>query len=108
MEIIKRTKEDLFGRENIHARIFSDNATPSRADLKIKLGAQLKVSPSLVQVRKITQRFGNGSVDCDVYVYNDEANLRKIEYDKYINKNFPKEKTEEGEKKEASKEGAKE
>ncbi|MBD3259252.1 hypothetical protein GF371_01315, partial [Candidatus Woesearchaeota archaeon] len=97
IEIIEKKPAELLNRENIVAKVSFDGATPSRADLKKRLAAQLKTDENLVIISKINTAFGKSLAMIKARIYKNEADMKKIERKAVIKKNSKK-----AEKKEAA------
>ncbi|MBW3013549.1 30S ribosomal protein S24e [Candidatus Woesearchaeota archaeon] len=90
IQIIEKKPAELLNRENVVAKMNFDGATPSRADIKNQLAAQLKIDEKLIIISKIKTAFGKSIATIKAHVYKSEADLKKIEKKSTVKKNSKK------------------
>lgn len=99
LEIIDKREDSLRNRELVSVKGFAEGPTPSRKTIKKDIASKLKTKEELMQVRKITTKFGDNSFGADIYIYKDKKQLERLESAKYKKKNAPVKKEEKPKKK---------
>ena len=80
LEIIKETENKTLARKEVEFRIdHQGGTTPSRADVRDKIVAQFDASADTVVVRSLDTKFGVGVSEGVARIYNDEAQMKRIE-----------------------------
>jgi ribosomal protein S24E len=95
IKIISRKKNPLLDREEIYFEISGTKITPSRNDLKGRLGSEFGANEKLLVVDKIESRFGSHTFKGYAKLYANDAAMKKIEPKYKIKRNFPEPKKEE-------------
>ncbi len=80
LEILKETENKTLARKEVEFRIdHQGSTTPSRADVRDKIVAQYDASTSTVVVRYLNTKFGVGISEGIARIYNDEAQMKRVE-----------------------------
>ena len=80
IEILKETENKTLARKEVEFRIdHQGSTTPSRADVRDKIVAQYDASASTVVVRSLDTKFGVGISKGIARIYNDEAQMKRVE-----------------------------
>lgn len=114
LKIIEKKEQPMLSRIEVIGKLEFKGPTPSEADVKKQLSAELKVGEELIVIKKISTHFGSESADLFAYSYLNKEDLKKIEpkpKEKKAKPGAPKEEKKEApkeEKKEAPKEEKKE
>lgn len=82
MKIIEQKDQPLFSRKEITAEANYEKATPSKQDVKTQLAPLLKAKEDLVVIKNIVQAFGARTAKIIAYVYDSEAQMKKMEHKK--------------------------
>ena len=82
-------------RKEIMLEVKFEKSTPKRLDLKREIAKKTKEKEELLIIKKIITDYGNRCAKVTAYAYKDEDTLKKIEYPKVVEKNFPKEEKKE-------------
>ena len=94
LEIVNETENKTLARREIEFKIdHQGGTTPSRADVRDKIVAQFDASTDTVVVRSLNTKFGAGISEGIARIYNDEAQMKRIEL-KHIQKRHASEKAE--------------
>ena len=94
IKIIKEEKS-VMPRKELTLEVTFEKSTPKRLDLKKEIATKTKNKEDLLIIKKIITDYGKRKSKVTAYVYNDEETLKKIEYPKVIEKNFPKQEKKE-------------
>ena len=80
IEILKETENKTLARKEVEFKIdHQGSTTPSRADVRDKIVAQYDASASTVVVRSLDTKFGVGISKGIARIYNDEAQMKRVE-----------------------------
>lgn len=79
VEITSRCKNPLLQREEIVFAVEGAEKTPSRKELKEKLAAKLGTKAELLNIEKISQKFGSQEIEGNARLYGSEDALKKTE-----------------------------
>ncbi len=106
IDILRQRENKVLNRREIDFRIdHVGGTTPSRADIRAKLAAQLDSDLSAVVIRRIKSRYGIGITEGIARIYPDSEHARSIEIGYVLKRHEPKKK-EAGEVAEKPTEGA--
>jgi len=83
-------KQSIVPRKEIILEVKFEKSTPKRLDLKKEIAKKTKNKEELLIIKKIITDYGRRTAKVTAYAYKDEETLKKIEYPKIIEKNFPK------------------
>lgn len=97
---LKEVESKLLNRKRISYEVLSADKTPSKEELKQGIASGLKISPNLIRVKHIYQRFGQKKSKAIVHVYKNEEDLKNTEKIK------KKKGKEDGKKEETKKQGS--
>ena len=100
VNIVKRTKNPLLGREEIEFTVDEAKAVPSRKELSEKIGAQTNAKQGTVVIKKVETAFGSKGFKGTANVYESLEGVKEVEPEFLIART-------EGKKKEEKKEEAK-
>jgi VCBS repeat-containing protein len=78
MKIVKEFENKLLKRKEVELTTEVEGTTLSRSDAKKQAVKALKADEKLVVVHSIKSHFGTRTVTVKVYVYEDEAILKKL------------------------------
>tara|TARA_Y100000310_G_scaffold255534_1_gene263005 strand:- start:1070 stop:1531 length:462 start_codon:yes stop_codon:yes gene_type:complete len=106
LKIINKKEEPLLSRTKVEAEVVFEKTTPSREEIKSKLGKDLGKDEKLIVVKNIYTQYGQKKAKNLSYVYEKEEDLKRIEVEKKEKKEG--EKAEEKPTKEQPKEDKKE
>ena len=92
MSIIKVEVEDkhvneLLDRTEGKVRVYFKGATPTRVEMRQKIGEALSVNPEFVVITHTLGEFGKHDVLCTTHVYKSMEKLKSMEPE-YIQKRF--------------------
>ncbi len=98
VDIIRQKENKVLKRKEVDFRIeHVGGTTPSRADIRATIAAQLDSDPSTVVIRSLATRFGIGVTEGRARIYNDVAQAKRVEVDYILKRHEPKKKEGEGE-----------
>jgi len=98
LEIIKETENKTLSRKEVEFRIdHQGGTTPSRADVRDKLVAQFDASADTVVVRFLNTNFGVGISEGIARIYNDAAQMERMELSHILKRHSSKKTEGEGE-----------
>ena len=92
---IIQEKQATVPRQEIKLEVAFEKSTPKRLDLKREISKKIKQKEELIIIKKIITDYGKRSAQVTAYAYRDEETLKKIEYPKVVEKNFPKQEKKE-------------
>ncbi|MFP4567399.1 MAG: hypothetical protein ACLFN8_00490 [Candidatus Woesearchaeota archaeon] len=92
---IIQEKQAVVPRQEIMLEVAFEKSTPKRLDLKREIAKKTKTTEDLLIIKKIFTDYGKRCAQVTVYAYKDEETLKKIEFPKVIEKNFPKQEKKE-------------
>jgi len=78
IKIEKSILKPLLSREEGIALV-DENLTPSNAVMKEELSKKLGKNADLIVVKRINQTYGEGKVEVDFYVYENQESLKRFE-----------------------------
>lgn len=78
MKAIKEFDNKLLKRKEVEFEVDSKGTTLSRLDVKKEAVKALKADENLVVVDSVSSRFGSTQTQARVYVYEDEATLKRL------------------------------
>ncbi len=87
---IIQEKQSVVPRKEIMLEVNFEKSTPKRLDLKKEIAKKTNQKEDLIIIKKILTDYGTRCAKVTAYVYKDEDVLKKIEYPKVVEKNFPK------------------
>src|SRR6056297_3025581 len=87
---IIQEKQSVIPRKEITLEVKFEKSTPKRLDLKKEIAKKTKGKEDLIIIKKILTDYGKRCAKVTAYEYKDEDTLKKIEYPKVVEKNFPK------------------
>ena len=109
IDILRQRENKVLNRREIDFRIdHVGGTTPSRADIRAKLAAQLDSDLSAVVIRRLKSRYGIGITEGIARIYPDSEHARSIEIGYVLKRHEPKKKEKAGEVAEKPTEGAEE
>ena len=91
-------KQAVVPRKEINLEVKFENSTPKRLELKKEIAKITKQKEELLIIKKIITDYGKRQAKVIAYAYKDEETLKKIEFPKVVEKNFPKPEKQEEEK----------
>ncbi|RDE14826.1 MAG: hypothetical protein C4K49_06925 [Candidatus Thorarchaeota archaeon] len=98
IDIVRQRENKVLKRREIDFRIdHVGGTTPTRADIRAKLAAQLNSDPSAVVIRRLWTKYGIGITDGVARIYDDAAQAKSIEIAYVLKRHEPKKKEEAGE-----------
>jgi len=98
IDILRQRENKVLNRREIDFRIdHVGGTTPSRADIRAKLAAQLDSDLSAVVIRRLKSRYGIGITEGIARIYTDSEHARSIEIGYVLKRHEPKKKEEAGE-----------
>jgi len=80
--IINKKEYPLLSRVKVESEIKFDKATPSRDEIKSKLGKELGKEKKLIVVKGIYMEYGLKKAKNMAYIYENEEALKRIEVEK--------------------------
>ena len=90
--VLKELDNRLLSRKQIDFKIIHQQMpTPSRAEVRSKLAAQLNVNPKAIIIHKLDGRFGQGITVGFAKIYDSPEKVEEIEFKYLIKRNQPKE-----------------
>jgi small subunit ribosomal protein S24e len=92
---IIQEKQATVPRREIMLEVTFEKSTPNRLDLKREIAKKTKEKEELLIIKKIITDYGKRCAKVTAYAYRDEDTLKKIEYPKVVEKNFPKQEKKE-------------
>ncbi len=92
IEIVSRKENILLNREEIDFLAKNFEATPSRKELREKIGAIVNADPKNLVVDIIKNPFGYKEIKGKAKVYKNEKELEKTELPYIVKRNFPEKK----------------
>jgi len=87
LKIIKNTKNLLLKRSEIIAELVDDKK-PSRSEVREKVAALVNAQAELTVVQKIDSRFGNKKMTVTAHVYENKDQMKKVEGQPSLARNF--------------------
>ena len=78
LKIISQKDEPLLSRKRVIAEVIYDNKTPSNAEVKKMISAEMKVSEELIVIEKIQTLYGKRSAKTIAYAYLNKEDMAKI------------------------------
>ena len=82
IEILNEKENKTLLRREIEFRVdHIGNTTPSRADIRAKLGAQFDADAELVVVKTLDTKYGIGITKGSARIYTDAEQMKRIELD---------------------------
>ena len=84
IEILKKEKNELLGREGIEAKVAYSDATPSRKEMRKELAKKIGKKEDLVIVSQIKTYFGSGHAKIYARAYDNEKDLKATEIESMI------------------------
>ena len=98
IDILRQRENKVLNRREIDFRIdHVGGTTPSRADIRAKLAAQLDSDLSAVVIRRLKSRYGIGITEGIARIYTDSDHAKSIEIGYVLKRHEPKKKEEAGE-----------
>lgn len=98
VEILREKENKVLKRREVDFRIeHLDSTTPSRADVRAKIAAQLNADPSAVVVKSLATTFGIGVTEGSARIYADLNQAKRVEIEYVLKRHEPKAKKGEGE-----------
>jgi len=82
LKIINKNADPLLARTKVETEIIFEKGTPTRAEIKSKLGKDLGKDEKLIVVKGIYTRYGLKKATNLSYVYENEDALKRIEVGK--------------------------
>jgi small subunit ribosomal protein S24e len=106
MEIVveKERENPLLRRKEIYFRLKYDAATPSRRVVREKLAGLFNANSDVVVIEYMRPEFGKSEASCYARIYEDVEDLKSIEEDHILKRNFAKKESEESKESEKSEE----
>ena len=93
LKVIQNNKNELFKRQEIVAEV-EENVTPSKDAVREKISAMLNAPKEKIVIGKIDTEFGSNKVKIIARIYDDEAQLKKVELEHIKKRNFKEVKVE--------------
>lgn len=85
----------LLKRKEVYFRIKFNGKTPSRKEIREKIAGLLNAEPERFVVQYIKTEFGKKEAKCYAKIYDTAEDLKRIEEDYVLIRNFPELKKEE-------------
>ncbi|MEM0351158.1 MAG: 30S ribosomal protein S24e [Archaeoglobaceae archaeon] len=79
----------LLKRREVHLRIKFNGKTPSRKEIREKIAGLLNTEPERFVVQYIKNEFGKREAKCYVKIYDTVEDLKRVEEDYVLLRNFP-------------------
>ena len=96
IEIVAEVENKTLFRKEIDFRIdHVGTTTPSRSDIRAKIGAQFDADSEAVVVKKLETKYGIGVTEGSARIYSDLDQMKRIELDYILKRHESKEKKEE-------------
>ena len=96
IEIVAEVENKTLFRKEIDFRIdHVGTTTPSRSDIRAKIGAQFDADSEAVVVKKLETKYGIGVTEGSARIYSDLDQMKRIELDYILKRHELKEKKEE-------------
>jgi small subunit ribosomal protein S24e len=80
----------LLKRKEVYFRVSFDGKTPSREEVRGKIGGLMNAEPERVVIDYIKTEFGKTEAKCYAKIYDTEEDLKSIEEEHIIWRNFGK------------------
>ena len=101
IEILKKERNVLLGREGIEAKVAYSEATPPRKEIRKELAKKLGKKEDLIIIQQIKTYFGSGLAKIYENAYDEEKDLKATETTSMIERHTGKKKEGEAPKEEA-------
>jgi len=96
IEIVAEVENKTLFRKEIDFRIdHVGSTTPSRKDIRAKIGAQFDADSEAVVVKKLETKYGIGITQGSARIYTDLEQMKRIELDYVLKRHESEEKKEE-------------
>ena len=96
IEIIAEVENKTLFRKEIDFRIdHVGTTTPSRSDIRAKIGAQFDADSEAVVVKKLETKYGIGVTEGSARIYSDLDQMKRIELDYILKRHESEDKREE-------------
>lgn len=96
IEVVAEIENKTLFRKEIDFRIdHVGSTTPSRKDIRAKIGAQFDTDSEAVVVKKLDTKYGIGITEGSARIYSDLEQMKRIELDYVLKRHESKEKKEE-------------
>jgi small subunit ribosomal protein S24e len=96
IEIIAEVENKTLFRKEIDFRIdHVGTTTPSRSDIRAKIGAQFDADSEAVVVKKLETKYGIGVTEGSARIYSDLDQMKRIELDYILKRHESEDKKEE-------------
>tara|TARA_Y100000031_G_scaffold157044_2_gene215332 strand:- start:260 stop:700 length:441 start_codon:yes stop_codon:yes gene_type:complete len=82
LKIINKKEDPLLSRTKVESEISFEKSTPSKDEVKSKLGKELGKDEKLIVIKGIYTEYGLKKTKNLSYVYENEESLKKIEVEK--------------------------
>jgi len=93
VEILRQKENKVLKRKEVDFRIeHMGGTTPSRADVRAKIAAQLGSDPSTVVIRTLTTKFGIGMTEGSARIYTSPEQTKRVEIGYILERHEPKKK----------------
>ena len=95
IEILRERENKPLARKEVDFRVDHAGAgTPSRADIRAKIAAQLDAPKDNVVIRNLDTKFGAGITEGSARIYSDSDKIKRIELDHIVARHKSEEKPE--------------
>ena len=96
IEIVAEVENKTLLRKEIDFRIdHVGTTTPSRSDIRAKIGAQFDADSEAVVVKKLETKYGIGVTEGSARIYSDLDQMKRIELDYILKRHESEDKKEE-------------